>query len=83
MARPPHPVHVGREMTVRERKYRYLKRRGKGRVVHVWEGTDTACRMASTGGLNLNKYVVTDRMDGLVFCTMCRVAVEKGRCRLS
>jgi len=29
----------------------------------------------------MEKYVITDRMDGLVFCAMCRAVVEKGRCK--
>ncbi len=61
-------------------KYRYLKRRHRPRVAHVWNGSDTLCRMASTGGLRLEKYVVSERMDGLVFCSMCRTAMENGKC---
>lgn len=43
-------------------------------VFHIWNGHDTACRMASTGGLNLEKYVEYNGeipANGVI-CAMCR-----------
>jgi len=34
----------------------YIAMRESAKRAHVWTGTDTVCRMASTGGLNLRKF---------------------------
>ena len=40
-------------------------------VAHVWTGTDTACRMYSTGGMRKKRYkLFTDPM-GKPLCVMC------------
>lgn len=50
----------------------YLFRRAAtGRTAHVWLGEDTACRMASTGGLNLKKYVKGNCPGSRTICKMC------------
>lgn len=38
---------------------------------HIWIGRDTACRMASTGGLNSRKYMVADSLGDRTVCVMC------------
>ena len=50
----------------------YLIRRRKSRTAHVWTGKDTACRMASTGGLDMKNYEVTTSTGGLKICPMCQ-----------
>jgi hypothetical protein len=49
-----------------------LIRKHKPRVAHIWLGSDTACRMASTGGLNRRKYEIVSAAPRLPICTMCR-----------
>lgn len=39
---------------------------------HLWTGTDTVCRMWSTGGLAKSKYSVQADSRGLEICTMCQ-----------
>jgi len=52
--------------------------RKKGNVVaHHWTGTDTYCRMASTGGLNKKKYEVHTTDKGRKICTMCKNVKDK------
>lgn len=48
-----------------------IRRKGKIKVAHVWCGDDTACRMASTGGLCLDLYEVSSDNRGLRTCAMC------------
>ena len=52
---------------------KYLVRtRGSRQVAHLWNGDDTLCRMASTGGLSLRKYQVVDSQPpGSKLCHMC------------
>ena len=58
----------------------YLVRRRKPTVAHLWNGTDTACRMASTGGLNPDSYYVADDPQGRRICDLCSaVQCPKGR----
>lgn len=40
------------------------------RPAHLWTGLDTVCRMASTGGLNKNRYLVVENHAGPI-CHMC------------
>lgn len=49
----------------------YLMRRSGGGKAHHWTGSDTACRMASTGGLAMREYVVADHPEGRPICQMC------------
>ena len=50
--------------------------KGKKRA-HIWIGRDTACRMASTGGLSMRKYMVADSPDERSVCYMCEVNFAK------
>jgi hypothetical protein len=47
-----------------------FRRRGNG-PIHIWNGRDTACRMASTGGLKLTGYEVCDVPGDRELCQMC------------
>lgn len=60
---------------------RYLVRKthraSKKPVAHLWKGDDTVCRMASTGGLAVRKYVVLDDVGDMKICTMCYNVLDK------
>lgn len=57
----------------------FLVRKKKAKTSHIWEGDDTACRMASTGGLDRSRYRVVDTSLGLPMCFMCKtVAKSRG-----
>ena len=46
---------------------------------HMWKGTDTVCRMASTGGLNLEKYSSADpSVERGSICKLC-ISCKQGR----
>lgn len=59
----------------------YLTRkRGKSPRVHIWLGDDTACKMASTGGLDIrkpNKWVFVHETFGRPVCKMCETNYAK------
>lgn len=40
-------------------------------VHHIWTGSDTACHMASTGGLDIKKYKASDPSNGGTVCKLC------------
>tara|TARA_B100000902_G_C26888800_1_gene706272 strand:- start:389 stop:625 length:237 start_codon:yes stop_codon:yes gene_type:complete len=44
---------------------------------HMWDGEDTLCRLASTGGLNIKRYESSDPSQGGSVCKMCRDNYEK------
>lgn len=48
----------------------YLVRLRRPKVAHLSTGADTACRMASTGGLDVSKYAVLAHAPVPV-CSMC------------
>lgn len=50
---------------------RYLVAQGPNAKAHLWTGTDTVCRMWSTGGLDQRLYRVTDNPKQRPTCTMC------------
>ncbi len=54
---------------------RYLIRRRapkkRPHVAHLWDGRDTLCRLASTGGLNKKRYDVHTSTHGLGMCALC------------
>lgn len=60
-------------ITYREALMRYLVRKKRARVSHVWHShaNDTACRMYSTGGLNKKRYKRLDHNAGLPICENC------------
>ena len=41
-------------------------------VAHLWNGSDTFCRMYSTGGLRKKKQIVSESTLGKKVCTMCQ-----------
>lgn len=50
----------------------YLLRKSLSGRAHYWLNGDTLCRMASTNGLNLNRYALSPDTKGRPVCTMCR-----------
>lgn len=57
---------------------RYLIRmRGAKVKAHYWDGTDTFCRMASTGGLKLLRFAVCDDRGSHEVCHMCDVEARR------
>lgn len=53
-----------------------VRKRGTKAKAHVWTGTDTACRMASTGGLKLNRFDVREDRGDYEICHMCKEKAE-------
>lgn len=50
----------------------FLVSRKKNRRAHIWTGADTICRMASTGGLPLKKYLIVQTIDpDHLVCEIC------------
>ena len=41
------------------------------RKAHLWNGSDTACRMGSTGGLRMSEYAVVEDKEGRQVCSIC------------
>lgn len=54
-----------------------IRRRGQKQRAHIWLGSDTACRMASTGGLKLARFEVTQDLNGKDLCQMCQAVVAR------
>lgn len=42
------------------------------KAVHLWDGSDTFCRMHSTGGLASRHYTVSPTSEGRHICSLCR-----------
>lgn len=49
---------------------------GSKNSAHVWLGTDTACRMWSTGGMKQSRFSVTECNKGRDICQMCTNALK-------
>ena len=49
-----------------------IPQKGLKKRAHIWNGADTACRMASTGGLKMDRYTVSDMTEGREVCQMCQ-----------
>jgi hypothetical protein len=55
-----------------------IRARGKrsaNAAAHLWDGKDTVCRMASTGGLGRNwgkKYTIVEDRGNHRICSMCQ-----------
>lgn len=47
-------------------------RRAKRSRAHLWDGSDTLCRMWSTGGIKRTSYRVFSEQDGHEICRMCQ-----------
>ena len=60
---------------------KYLIRTKGGKIqrsrAHLWDGIDTVCHMASTGGLNLKKYGLSDDPCGHEICFMCELVSKQ------
>ncbi len=50
-----------------------VRKSRKKTAIHLWTGEDTLCRMASTGGLDLERYVIVSDDCGRNSCHMCLV----------
>lgn len=52
---------------------RYLIRdKGTKKAAHIWTGSDTLCKLWSTGGMRKSKgYSVHEDQQGLELCQMC------------
>ncbi len=51
----------------------YLIAKKKKGKAHYWTGTDTVCRLASTGGLDASRYFVSEaKHESRAVCHMCR-----------
>ncbi len=50
----------------------FLVPKKRRKAAHYWNGIDTACRMASTGGLKRSGYLVASDPGGHPICAMCR-----------
>lgn len=55
---------------------KYLVRKGKR--THLWDGSDTLCRMWSTSGLRQAKYKLSDEPQNKL-CSMCVAVSQKGK----
>lgn len=49
-----------------------VPKEGTKKAAHIWDGRDTACRMASTGGLSASGYTVTDSPGPRRVCALCK-----------
>lgn len=45
--------------------------------LHVWTGSDTLCRMNSTGGLNLSHYMPYEQIGERKVCALCREKMKE------
>jgi hypothetical protein len=56
----------------------WLIRDGSTKVkAHIWTGVDTMCRMASTGGIKLDRMSIRDARGSHEVCHMCKVNAAK------
>ena len=55
----------------------YLARKKKPVTYHLFDGSDTACRMWSTGGMNHRKYELVESVESLFLCTLCETHTRK------
>jgi hypothetical protein len=54
----------------------FIGKRNKRKVAHLWVGTDTSCRMYTTGGIrqvkNLDNHLSDSLREGYTICFMCQ-----------
>ena len=55
---------------------RYFYNPRKKATAHIWMGTDTACRMWSTGGIKNKQMKVLDDRDGRRICQNCESRID-------
>ena len=60
--------------TKREKNMWLIRKTGEKTKAHIWTGEDTACRMASTGGLKMHKYELRQDRGNHAICSMCNSA---------
>ena len=51
--------------------------RGEIKAAHLWDGNDTLCRMASTGGLRIKNYHVTTDRGNRRICQLCAKRADR------
>lgn len=56
----------------------YLIRLRKPKVAHIWDGDDTLCRLASTGGLDKDRYKSSATPNNLKICKLCENKNKNG-----
>ena len=56
----------------------YLAKK-KSKVVHLWTGSDTVCRMHSTGGMSKHRKHILTSTNGKSICVMCSQSFQKRR----
>ena len=54
-----------------------LNPKKKKSVAHMWTGTDTVCKMFSTGGMKQKRQVVSEETKGKPLCHMCETVHNK------
>lgn len=54
-----------------------IRLRGKKNKAHYWVDGDTACSMASTGGLKMDRYDVFDSPMDREICHMCTMVYDR------
>ena len=59
-----------------------IRKTGTKQKAHIWLGSDTACRMWSTGGLRRDRYEVRDDRGNHAVCHMCKPISERTSERL-
>lgn len=55
---------------------KYLIRKKKPKCYHVFVGSDTLCRLYSTGGLSKKKYVLSSTPGDLPVCQLCGAVMK-------
>lgn len=48
-----------------------IRRSGRKQKAHIWTGQDTACHMASNGGLKLSRFELSQDSKGKELCHLC------------
>jgi hypothetical protein len=71
-----------RKQVVGEGRMWLIRKKGAKVAAHIWTGTDTACRMYSTGGLRKNRYVVVNDKGNHEICYMCNIVWNKMQLRM-
>jgi hypothetical protein len=56
---------------------KFIFKVGKKTAAHAWTGNDTLCRMASTGGLNPQRYKVESDFGDRKICHMCEIVWDR------
>lgn len=68
----PYDLSPSGESVIDGRAKNFIVRvRGNSVPAHIWIGADTACRMASTGGLKLERYRFLAAAGERKICQMC------------